>query len=140
MPAGPIEHHQDELIGMPPGHLGEEHPHRFGVHRGQYERVQYTVLRTHGGISPFVLAYDLRRNRGPHALRCPALPRFAAPSEASFVLEHQPDRTTLCGLWTDLFLQQVREFFLNSSCASASVLGCWGRGWTLRQPWRCRAR
>jgi hypothetical protein len=140
VPAGSVQNHQDEFIGMALGDLSEKHSQRFGVHRRQYERVQHSILRTDRCLRLLVLAHDLDGNRGSHARRCPAPVWLTDAAKARFLLKHQPHRATFESLLFYFLLDQRRELFLNSSWVAASAFGCWGRGWILRQPCRCRAR
>jgi hypothetical protein len=91
-------------------------------------------MRTDSGKGVRVFAHDLMRQRRP-------TPSWIADAtEPPLVLEHQPHRFASRRLARDFFLNQSREFFLNSSWLAGSARGCRGRGTILRHPWRANIR
>jgi hypothetical protein len=92
MPARTIHKHQDVLLGMPPGDLGQIKRHGRSIGVWQNQADQFAILRTDTAKDVRIFPHPMRRHFGPTAWRCPTPDRIAHPSKPGFILEHQAQR------------------------------------------------
>ena len=111
VPAGLIQDHQDELVGVALCHLAEEERHRLGADPRQHEAIEHTVVRADGAEGVDVLALQPCADHGPSAARGPAAPRCTQQAEAAFVLEHQTHLASAFSLARDLLAYRAAQFF-----------------------------
>lgn len=123
VPAGAVEHHEDEFVSMTPGDLIEKDGHCLRVDDRQNQGIQSSIVRTEGCEGVGVFAHEVSADDGPNAWGRPASVRIVDAAEAGFVLEHEPNGSAALGLSDHFFFDDLGEFFLNSSCTLLLAFG-----------------
>jgi hypothetical protein len=123
MPAGAVEHQENEFVSMTLGDLLEKDRHSRCVHSRQDQGVQGPIVRTDGCEGVGVFAHEVSADDGPNARGCPATARIADAAEAGFILEHEPNSSVALGLSDHFLFDDLEEFFLNSSCTLLFAFG-----------------
>ncbi len=143
-----VGRHGQPLAGMPAGAVEDQHGmragadaaadldqmlvHRDGVDHRHDDRGAGVAHRTHRAKQVGVAEPQIARRGGALALGRPHARQGAFLADPHLVLEPQLYR--LAGMLAGDVLDHLREFFLNSSWASASPLGWCGRGISQAQP------
>lgn len=140
VPAGAVEHQEDEFVSMTPGDFIEKDGHCLRIDDRENQRVQGPIVRTDGCEGMGVFAHKVSADDRPNAWGHPASVKIVDAAEAGFVLEHEPNSSAALGLSDHFFFDDLGEFFLNSSCRLLLAFGCRGRGASLRHPWRASRR
>ena len=120
-------------------HLPQKTVHVVGVHLFAGHMVKGSIPRAYRSVLIRELSDQGQIHCRPVWRRSPTSPRIAHASKPCFVLKHQTD-----GQLVLVFHAGGRhdrgQFFLNSSCETGSLFGCFVSGCTLRQPWRANKR
>ena len=111
VPAGAVEHQEDEFVSMTPGDLLEKDRHSLCVHGRQDQGVQGPIVRIDGCEGVGVFAHEVSADDGPNAWGCPASARIVDAAEAGFVLEHEPNSSAALGLSDHFPFDDLGEFF-----------------------------
>ncbi len=88
---GAIMHPEDEIVRMACRDFRKKDRERGGIHVRQNQRVEFAVGWTDGSVGIRVLTDDLAMRDRSRPWRTPATVRIGDPSEASLILEHQPE-------------------------------------------------
>ena len=123
VPAGAVEHQEDEFVSMTPGDLLEKEGHCLRVDDRENQRVQGPIVRTDGCEGVGVFAHEVSADDRPNAWGHPASVKIVDAAEAGFVLEHKPNSSAALGLSDHFFFDDLGEFFLNSSCSVLLAFG-----------------
>lgn len=89
MPAGPVQKHQNVLLGMPPGDFRQIEGHRRSVGVGEDQADQLPVVGADAAKDVGILAHAVGRHFRAATQRGPAAHRITHPTKAGFILKHQ---------------------------------------------------
>ena len=139
MRRGAIQNHNDKFLAIFFADLPHKTVHAVGIHLFAGHMVKGSIPRAYRSILIREFSDQGQIHCRPVWRRCPTSPRIAHAAKPCFVLKHQAD-----GQMVSIFYAGGRhdlgQFFLNSSCATGSLFGCFVSGCTLRQPWRANKR
>lgn len=120
MPARPIEHHHEAVMGMTRRHFVKKDLHAVTIHVWQNQRVEFAIDHGHGSIGIGIFLGDLRVAERTDGLGTPAAACVGDAAKAGFVLKYQPERPFRLPRPVDV-REGLVEFFFHSSCAGTSA-------------------
>lgn len=139
MRRGSIQNHNDKFLAIFFADLPHKTVHAVGIHLFAGHMVKGSITRTYRSILICELSDQGQINGRPVWRRGPTSPRIAHASKPGFVLKHQAHGQMVCVFYAG-GRHDLGQFFLNSSCETGSLFGCFVSGCTLRHPWRANKR
>lgn len=132
MGRGSIKDHNNLLDQMRFSYLSQKHSREIRIHGICDHPVQGSLMRAKGRVNSTELPDKDLHDCGAKGPGSPASDGIAHASDAGFVLKDKQKWLFVSS--RQLFLEDFREFFLESSWTSVFALGCRESGVTFRHP------
>ena len=138
VPCCTVAAQQDDIVRVFFGQIPQKNIHADGIALRKHQKEVVSRQRFHSTKGIVILPDVVTGHTGAHPLFTPAVFRLVNPTEACFILEHQPNYFAAVDNFQ--FFDSGLNFFEASIVSSLAFLGCLLRGMILRHPWRCRTK